>query len=300
MAMAFLASVLWATYYPLILFVNPQLDGAVLALPFLFGGLPFLAVAGLGRGRKFSDVLGVLTSRTALLCGALLAILQFDVILATRLAGAIPTAIFTLLGDVALIPGMNYALWREDGARIRRPLFWGGIALATVGASLTILGGGGLGEWSGLTWLVLLPLPLLVGAYFLLVAHAVRKVPIGDLVASASLLAFGGSAVGALALFGPGVFPGPLHLTDLAILVLVGVTTFFVAPWAFFEASNRLTVTVPAVVNATIPIFTMLLVVAFLGAKLTWLSGLGVPLAFLGSYVALRGPPSPAAAKAAT
>ncbi len=288
--LAFLAAILWATYYPFVLWLSPDVDGAVLAFPFLFGGLPFLVVAARRTGGGWADALAPLRTREGLLAGVLLVAMQADVVVSTRLAGAVTTAILTLLGDVALIPAMNLVLWNEGREQVMRPVFWGGVAVATFGGTLSIVGGGGVTGLSGTAWLVALPLPFLVGAYFLLVARLSRTTPTEHLVASASLLAFAIAAVGAVLLTGIGGFPGPLDSRGWVLLVVLGVTSFFLGPWFFFESARRLSVVVPAVINATIPVFTLLFVVVLLGTTVAWVAVLGVPLAFLGGALALMGP----------
>lgn len=297
-SLAFAAAILWATYYPFILWLSPNADGAILAFPFLFGGVPFLLLALVRWPASGGHLHKTLTNPAVLLAGVLLGALQADVILATRLAGAVTTSILTLLGDVALIPAMNYAFWHEGGDRVMRWIFWVGIAIAAIGGTLSIVGEGGLARLSEEAWLLALPLPFLVGGYFVLVARISSDMPMESVVGSASLVAFGLGSLGALFVVGSGGFPGPLDLSGWAVLALIGITTFFIAPWSFFESARRVTVVVPAVINGTIPIFTLVFVVVLLNEHVSAVAAVGVPLAFLGAAIALVEPVSPRSKRA--
>jgi drug/metabolite transporter (DMT)-like permease len=284
LGLSLLASVLWAAYYPLIVVLPSSADGVVLVLPFLFGALPFLALRSrTGPG----DPSGERTPLYAyVVAGIFMMALQLDVIVSTRLVGAVPTAIFTLLGDVVAIPIISFLFWREGSQRVLAPKFWVGAIVATVGATLAIAAGESALPLGWKLAALEIPIPILVGLYFAFVARLTQKVPIQRVVGPVTLCGFLASLValpflGGLPSFG--VLP-PLGYVDLLV---VGLTTFFVAPWAFFEASRRVSVVIPAVVNATIPIFTMVFMVGFLGAPIYLLALLGIPLAFGGALLAI-------------
>lgn len=286
-ALAFVASFLWAAYYPLIVILPASFDGAVLVYPFLFGAIPFLAMAWRHHGSpQEGSHAGGASWRTYLMGGLFMALLQVDVILSTRAVGAVPTAIFTLLGDVIAIPAFSFLLWREGADRVLSGRFWVGAAVAIVGALLAIIGGGGSLSLGWRLVLLEVPIPLLVGAYFAFIAEATRNARIDRVVGPVTMSGFLLSLV-ALAFLG-----GPVQLVALPSwgyvdLFAVGATTFFIAPWAFFRAGQRVSIVIPSVINATIPIFTMLLVVGFLGTPITFLEVLSIPLAFGGAYVAI-------------
>jgi drug/metabolite transporter (DMT)-like permease len=290
-SLAILASILWATYFPFVLYFTSDQYGVLLALPFLFGGLPFFLLT-LARSREAArNSIALMATPAVILCAVLLVALQLDVILSTNWAGAVPTSLFSLLGDIAMIPLMNYAIYREGGERLRYPLFGTGVAVAGAGAAIVVISGGGSSLGLGWAWLITLPIPFLVGGYFLLVARMTNTAPIDGVVSSVTLLAFFMSFLGAFLVLGAGWFPGAFTPREYGLLALIGITTFFLGPWAFFEASRRLTVVIPAVINATIPIFTTVFVVLLFNLPLTVAIFVGVPLAFVGSALALREPP---------
>ncbi len=285
--LAFVASFLWAAYYPFIVVVPASWDGAVLAFPFLFGALPLLALNAIrGLHGKETSPLSKNFLGMCLLGGAFMALLQLDVILSTRAVGAVLTAIFTLLGDVVAIPLFSFLLWREGASRVLSWKFWLGAAVAAAGALLAIVGGGGdlpLG-WRFLA--LELPIPLLVGAYFALVAQMTQKARIDQVVGPVTLSGFVLSLLFLPLLGGPGQLVAPPAWVYVDLLA-VGLTTFFIAPWAFFGAGKRVSIVIPSVVNATIPIFTLLLMVGLLGTAITPLEVLGIPIAFGGAFLAI-------------
>jgi drug/metabolite transporter (DMT)-like permease len=291
-SLSLLASVLWAAYFPLVLYFSPDQYGVLLAMPFLFGGLPFFALTLIGSRKAARKSLGLMKTPPVILCAALLVALQLDVIISTKWAGAVPTSLFTLLGDIAAIPIMNFAFFGEGGARLRYPLFGSGVVVAGAGAAIVVLGGSTSHLGLSWDWLMTLPLPFLVGGYFLGVARMTRDEPIDCMVSSVTLLAFLMSLVGGVIVLGTGPFSGPFTTSEYGLLALIGLTTFFVAPWAFFDSSRRLTVVIPAVINATIPIFTTFFVVWLFNWPLTTAIYVGIPLAFVGGALALCEPPS--------
>jgi drug/metabolite transporter (DMT)-like permease len=107
------------------------------------------------------------------------------------------------------------------------------------------------------------------------------------------LLAFIMSFAGAFLVLGTGwIAAESFSVGEYGLLALIGLTTFFLGPWAFFVASRRLTVVIPAVINATIPIFTTVFVVVLFHYSLNFAIYVGVPLAFVGSAFALLDPPT--------
>ncbi len=95
--------------------------------------------------------------------------------------------------------------------------------------------------------------------------------------------------------------PGSLWISaspvPWALLALLGLTSFFLAPWAYFWATSQLTIVIPAVLQAAIPVFTLILVALVLHAPVASLALVGIPVAFLGSVLAVseprRGPRRP-------
>jgi drug/metabolite transporter (DMT)-like permease len=291
-SLAILASILWASYFPFVLYFSSGQYGILLAMPFLFGGLPFFALTLIGSRAAARKSIALMANPTMIICAVLLVALQLDVILSTEWAGAVPTSLFSLLGDIAMIPLMNYAIFGEGGERLRYPLFGTGVVVAGIGAATVVLGGNSsLGlSWA---WLITLPIPFLVGGYYLEVARLTNTEPIDCTVSSITLLAFIMSFAGAFLVLGTGwIAAESFSVGEYGLLALIGLTTFFLGPWAFFVASRRLTVVIPAVINATIPIFTTVFVVVLFHYSLNFAIYVGVPLAFVGSAFALLDPPT--------
>jgi drug/metabolite transporter (DMT)-like permease len=285
------AAFLWSTYYFFLVLGLPRAPLApTLIVPFLAGGLGFLALTAGERGGGVRRVFTMMTTGPGLLRAALLVFMQLDVVLVTRLAGPVTTALITLLADVVATPLLLYIVWGEGRLRLAHPPFWVGVMLSSLGATLTILIGHTLAF--GIPALLAgLPLPFLVAFYFLLLNQAGRKDPLPVVVGSASLLGTAFTAVGATLLLGPVAAFGGISLVQYGILVVMGLTSFWLGPWAYLWAAERLSIVIPSVLQAFIPVFTLLLGFLLLPAETPWIAIVGVPLAFVGSVLAIRDPP---------
>ncbi|MGI0131704.1 MAG: DMT family transporter [Thermoplasmata archaeon] len=286
--LAVAAAFVWATYYFFVLGSGPSLaPSAFLVYPFLAGGGAFAAWSiGRGHGRSF---LQLWWEPSAWLRVALMVGMQVAVLAATYAAGAVDTSLLSLVGDVVLTPVLLLAIFRENVARLRSFAFVPGLALATVGAGLTIVGGESLRPLEGWAWLVAPAVPVTVAVYFLLAARASLKVPMDAVIAQVTL-ASGGVAV-ILAPLLPGGLSGLVVTSpaDAAVLIALGITSFFFAPLLYFAGIERVGLMLPALLMATIPIFTLLLSWLVLRELPPWIAILGVPVAVLGAALASRG-----------
>ncbi len=290
--LALVAAFLWAAYYPLVLGVHPSAAPAgLLALPFLVGGGAF-TLAALATGRR-SLVTALWLDPRSWLRGALLAAMQVSVLASTYLAGAIDTSLLSLVGDVVATPVLLLLLFREGGERFRSPAFVGGVAVCAVGASLTIVAGGSARPLAGIAVPVAVIVPILIALYFLFMARASRHAPTSALAGHAALVA--GLFVVALSPLFPGGAPGVIPPSAAATLAVaaIGLTTFCLAPASYFRAIEWAGIILPAVLMASIPIFTLLLAWTILGIVPPVLALAGIPVAVAGALVALRGEHAP-------
>ncbi len=284
------AAFLWATYYVFLLLLPGVSPLVLTVVPFLVGAVGFFALLAV-RGLPPREWLVGWARPGTLFRGGLLLALQVDVVLATRLTGAVDTSLATLLGDALVTPLLVSASYGTGGERLRWRSFQAGIGLSTAGAVLAIVGGGTVAGLRPEGALLLLPLPIFVGVYFASVAQRAQVEPMPRLVAQASATAaFLGLPVGFL-LGGTWFSAAGLTAGSLGVLGVMGITSFFVAPWAYFYAASRLSLVVPAVLQALIPVFTLLLVVAFALGSVDPYAWVGVPLAFVGGVLAVQEPP---------
>ncbi|MCI4330544.1 MAG: DMT family transporter [Thermoplasmata archaeon] len=286
--LAVLAAFLWATYYFFVLGVTPEVPpSALVVYPFLIGGLAYLALAlWQGHGR---DLVALTLDPVAYARIGLMASMQILVLAGTYVLGAVDTSLLTLVGDTVLTPLMLMAFLSEGRHRARSLLFLFGIALSTGGASLTIAGGGGAQPVQGLGWAVAILVPVVVAAYFILAARESRRRPTSAVVAHATL---GAAAVVFLLSPGiPGGFSGLVvsHPVDVGLLVVLGLTSFFIAPYLYFRAIQTAGMVLPAVLMAAIPVFTLMLSAALFATIPAPLGLLGIPVAVFGAVLALRG-----------
>lgn len=287
--LALAAAFLWSTYYFFVLRVQAEGLGAgpIVAVSFLTGGLAYLALALVERRAR--ELVSISVEPAAYGRVALLLGMQLAVLASTYLLGAVNTSLLTLVGDVVGTPLIVLALFREGKDRLRSALFVGGVLLSTAGAALAILAGGSTTPVTGAGWLLAVAVPPAVAVYFIVTARAGRTRSTAALVAQATL---GAAVVGfALGPWLPGADPAPWSIgtTPLLLLTVNGLVSFFVAPWLYFRAIATVGILLPAVLMATIPVFTLLLEVLLDRSFPPWLAALGIPLAVAGSLLAMRG-----------
>ncbi|MDE1821723.1 MAG: DMT family transporter [Euryarchaeota archaeon] len=284
-----LAAFIWASYYILLVLLPRVPTPTVIVVPFLVAGSAFL-VGHPGRLRRgAATLLRRLPTPAGIALGLIFLILQIDVVLATRLTGAVDAALVTLLADVVATPLLVFALLRQDADRFRSVAFWGGVAVAALGAVGTIFAGGSGRPLTLAGAASLIPLPFLVAVFFVWVNEESRSTPAGEVLGAAALLAGFVGLAGGVLLFGPGWTSAPLAPAQWAALLAMGLSSFYLAPWAYFWAAQRTSILVPAVLQALIPVFTLVLVAALI-APVPWIAWVGVPLAFGGSAVAVLAP----------
>ncbi|MCI4339774.1 MAG: DMT family transporter [Thermoplasmata archaeon] len=284
--LAVAAAFIWATYYIFVLSVGSA-PAAILTWPFLAAGLVFLALAAYeGRVREF---VALFRSPMAYVRSALLIGMQVSVLASTYVAGPVDTSLLSLVGDAALTPVLLIALYREGADRARSPFFLGGLALSIAGATLTILGGNAVETVHGVGWLVAPTVPITVAFYFLLSARASLTTPLSGIVGQSMLVAGVGTLLLSPLLPGgaPGLGVGSAR--DALLLVGLGLTSFFLADVFYFKAIELAGIFLPALLMATIPVFTLLVAVLVLGQSSTWLALAGIPIAVGGGLLALRG-----------
>jgi drug/metabolite transporter (DMT)-like permease len=287
-ALALAAAFLWAAYYAFVLALAPTVAASGLVVwPFVFGGLAYLVWTFLGK--HGSHLVALSRSATAWARVLLLVLMQLAVLAETFLAGAVDTSLLSLIGDVVLTPILVMTVLREGRDRARDPLFVGGVVVATLGAGLTIVAGGSVRPLTAVAALVAALLPFVVAIYFLSAAQENRRTPTSAVVAHATVLAAVGSVI--LSPLLPGGFGGLAigSARSLVLLVALGTTSFFVAPAMYFRAIEEAGLVLPAVLMASIPVFTLFLSVALFGQVPPWLGIVGVPVAVAGAALALQG-----------
>ncbi|MCI4336912.1 MAG: DMT family transporter, partial [Thermoplasmata archaeon] len=124
-------------------------------------------------------------------------------------------------------------------------------------------------------------------------ARASRAVPMTALVGQATLVAAAFAIV--LSPLLPGGLAGlvPSSPLDWALIVSVGVTSFYLGPYLYFRAIEVAGLVLPALLMTAIPVFTVALGVLVDRTLPPWLSLAGIPIATLGAILALQGPHDP-------
>ncbi len=289
--LSLLSAFLWATYYFFVLGAPAIAPSGFLVDPFLAAGAAFLALAarrGEGRWVVHQARSAGAYARVGFLLG-----MQLSVLASTYLTGPVDTSLLSLLGDVVLTPVALLLLYREGGERFRSPVFLLGLLASTAGAALVIVGGAAVEALSGWAWLVTPTVPVLVAVYFLYTARANRSVPVAPLLGFCTLIA--GIVGVALSPLLPGGLLGllPPSVEDLGVVIALGLTSFFLAPYLYFRAIALAGLVLPAMLMTGIPIFTLFLDLVVFGSVPPLLGLIGVPVALAGSLLALRGPHPP-------
>ena len=291
---ALLAAFLWSTYYLFVLTVSPSTRAsAVLFYPFIGGGLAYtLWVLARREGhllaRTFAQPSAYL--RVGLLLG-----MQLSVLAATYLTGPVDASLLSLLGDVVATPLLVAGLFAQHRTELGSPLLLAGLALCLGGGALAIVGGHGLSTVHDLGWTVVVAVPALVALFFVLSARAGAQAPVSVVIAQSMVVAAFGAAVVSPLL--PGGLTGIARVGagPLALLLVNGLVSFFLAPALYFWSLERAGFVFPPMLMTAIPVFTLFLSAAVLGIPPALLGLLGVPVAALGGVVALvagaRAPP---------
>ena len=278
----------WATYYIFVLAITPgTAPSAIMVYPFLFGGVAYAgwAIAS-GHRRAFWAIWAepAAWARTSLLVG-----MQLSVLAATYLTGPVDASLLSLIGDVVATPIVVAFILGAHREQLRTAWFAVGLLLSVTGGTMTIAGGQSLAAIPLAGWLVVPVLPLTVAFYFLLTARANERAP-SSVVVGQSMLA-GGIVTALLAPLIPGGWAGlsAFGWEPLAVLITLGLSSFFIAPVLYFNAIHRAGLILPPMLMTGIPVFTLLLSATVLGLGLPLIAVLGIPVAVVGALLTLRG-----------
>ena len=285
--LSLLAAFGWATYYIFVLAISPgTTPSAILVYPFVFGGLAYAAWSMVeGHGRAF---LAVWLEPAAYVRTALLVGMQVSVLAATYLTGPVDAALLSLIGYVVATPLIVAIVLGAHREQVRSPLFAVGLLLSLVGGSMAIAGGQritGIHDWG---WLIVPAVPLTVAFYFLLTARANERRPASAVVGQ-SMLASALLSV-AISPAVPGGLPGleGFGAGPLVVLLLTGLSSFFLAPALYFLALRKVGLVIPPMLMTGIPVFTLLLSAVVLRLSLPLVAVLGIPVAVGGALLTLR------------
>jgi drug/metabolite transporter (DMT)-like permease len=289
-----MAAFLWSSYYFIALAIDPSISLAELVVvPFLIGGATYAGIASHqgslpALGRLFWD--GRAWIRAGLYAG-----IQVTVVAVTLYAGPVDTSLLTLVGDVLLTPLVAATLYGRGRDRITTASFIVGLLLVAAGASLTIVSGGAAEPLRGVALIAGILIPLFIAFYFVATAEVAHSLPV-DAVVGAScvqaglLVAIATPVVGGVL----GGWPAPPLLAWVGLIIL-GVTSFAIAPVAYFAAIERVGILLPALLMAGIPVFTLILQTGLLHKIPTALAVIGIAAAVAGALIAVGGWETPTA-----
>lgn len=278
----------WATYYIFVLAITPgTTPSAILVYPFLFGGLAYLGWASAeGHFPAFWTMWAEPAAwlRTSLLVG-----MQLSVLAATYLTGPVDASLLSLIGDVVATPIVVAFILAAHREHLRTGSFALGLTLCLTGGTMAIVGGRSLSAIPVAGWVVVPAVPVAVAFYFLLTARANERAPMSAVVGQSVLASALVLAIISPAIPGGWVGLSTVSLGPLAVLLTLGLTSFFLSPLLYFIAIRRVGLIVPPMLMTGIPVFTLLLSAVVLHLGLPLIAVLGVPVAVAGGLLTLRG-----------
>lgn len=286
------AAVLWATYYIFILALPASENLAIILVTPILGGAITLGVASVVDRVGLAECRRALVHPRVIASGLLFVAFQFGAVLSTRSVGAVNTSLIVLASDVAGTPLLFALISRGEGPRFRRPRFWAGVGIIAFAGTLTIVAGGSPEPLSLATLALGAPLFLVSSSFVVMTDSATRRLPMLVVLGVGPILVSGLAAVVAAGVVGPGVLVGSVAPSTVAILLGMSALNYAAAPALFFWSARRISLVIPSILQAAIPVFTLVYVASFGLQPVTAIGLIGVPLAFLGALIAVRTPPA--------
>ena len=282
------AALVWGSYYFFVLALPPSENLPLILLTPLFGGAATLGASVLLDRVDLAVCWRALRNPRLLLSGSCFVAFQFAAVLGTRQVGAVNTSIIVLASDVIGTPFLFHALWREEGRRFRQPAFWLGVAIISSGAVLTILAGGSPEPLTPVALALAIPLFLVSTLFVVSTEAANRQLPMLVVLGVGPLVLSGAASVGAAVVVGPAAVLGDSAPITLALLLSMSVLNYAVAPLLFFWSARRISLVIPSLLQAGIPVFALVYVAGLGLQPVTEVGLVGVVVAVTGAVVAVR------------
>lgn len=226
-----------------------------------------------------------LFSRKVYLTGSLYFAEQFSIIASAHLNGAVLTSLFVLFGDAILSPLLSL-IFRVNSVRLRYWLFSISLLITVPSSAMLVLYGNSL------------TIPGILG--FLLLIAVMMFVPIAFIVLNVFISEGDAAKTLAGTFFWPGlitllvgfsglvptisIFQNP---TGLVSLVFTGVTSMGVAYYLFFASSKRNGFAIASVLQALIPVFTLVTIHFTEGTQVSFVLVILLVLACFGSSLSI-------------
>jgi drug/metabolite transporter (DMT)-like permease len=222
----------------------------IFAIPALAGALVFIVPQYL-RSRS----LAFLLDKRVFLTGFLYFAEQFSIIASTIKNGPVLTALFVLFGDAILSPLLSI-LFRVNSVYLRYFIFVSSLIITIPSSALLILYGNTLKSPDILGLVFLIAVMVLVP-----VAFIIMNMVINEKGASYTLSGtFFWPGVVTLTIGLAGFFPSASVMNDpigFGALMFTGITSMGFAYFLFFESSKRTGFAIASVLQALIPVFTL-------------------------------------------
>lgn len=282
------AAVLWATYYLFVLSLPTADNLAIILLtPGIGGAVTLLAALRIERP-DWAGLRRALSDPRVLAAGVLLLAFQFGAVLAIRSVGAVNVSLIVLASDVVGTPLIVVLLLHREGPRFRNPTFLTGVGLIALAGTVTIVAGGSPEPLSLITLALGLPLFLVSCLFVVTTDLATRRQPVLVVLGVGPLVVSAVASLVAVAVVGAPAVIGATDLRSLLLLLLMSLTNYTLAPALFFWSARRISLVLPSVLQAAIPVFTLIYVGVSGLQPVTAVGLVGVPLCFLGALVAVR------------
>jgi drug/metabolite transporter (DMT)-like permease len=275
LGLGILSSFLWATYYP---FINLSKASSyyIISLPFLIGGIIFLLYAKYKN--YISSELKKFTFFDIIIISFLAFFMQYSIVIANGKIGSVDTSLFVFLGDGIVIPSIALVA-KIDSKKKKMNLFLPGAAVL-IGGGLLIISNGFDIHLLYNNSLYGLFATFSMSAYFLLTQYKFKDsinitfLGITFIITSIIALCFG-------SIYTPFSVP---NANELVFLLIIGVTSFFIAYYFFFISSSNLGIATITFLQALIPVFTTLFMFE-LGNRVTFYQILGIVVTIVGTII---------------
>ncbi|MGC8580943.1 MAG: EamA family transporter [Thermoplasmata archaeon] len=275
LVLGILSSFLWATYYPFINLSKASLY-YIVSLPFLIGGIVFLVYAKY-KNLIYSE-LKKFTFFDIIIISFLAFFMQYSIVIANGKIGSVDTSLFVFLGDGIVIPSIALVA-KIDSKKKKMNFFLPGAVVLIVGGLLIISNGFDVHLLYNNSLYGLFA-TFSMSAYFLLTQYKFKEsinitfLGTSFIITSIIALCFG-------SIYSPFSVP---TINELVFLLVVGLTSFFIAYYFFFISSSSLGIATITFLQALIPVFTTIFMFE-LGNSVTFYQILGIAVTIIGTVI---------------
>ncbi len=248
---AIVAAFVWATYYTFIYYANDFSQILIFSIPALAGSAVLILPLAVRR-----KSIAFLFDRKVFVTGILYFAEQFTIVLSAERNGPVLTSLFVLFGDAIVSPLLSIVL-RVNSVSLKYLLFTLSLLITVPSSAALVLYGNALivPDLSGV--MLLVGVTFFVPMLFIFLNITISRE--GSEYALSGTFFWPGLITLMIGL--SGIFPTASLLKVLpgiGALLFTGITSMGLAYYLFFESSKRNGFAIASVLQALIPVFTLL------------------------------------------